>query len=529
MTLAKVLIVDDQQDHADLIVHALSNHNPAWQIDVCNSCDQASQWLNSQIPLIMISDLKLPDGDGLSLLRNDSQPGYPTIFVTAHGNEQTAVKIIKAGAQDYLVKGDATFKTIGRTVDRCLREWQNVIDLAAAERGQRQLQQQLQQAQKMESIGHLTGGIAHDFNNILASMLGFTELAAHQLANGDLTKIESYLSNVRSAGEKARDLIKQMLAFSRGGTRNPESLHLAPLIEETLHLLKPNLDSRITINTDIAANLPSVYHDRIQIQQLLMNLLINASDAIGQCNGEVALSLQQESFHDRNCSSCMQPVSGEYTVLTVADSGPGIDDETLRRIFEPFFTTKEGSRGSGMGLSVVHGIAHEAGGHLFADHDPRLHGAQFKLVFPPYQSDAPQTDNAFDPAEKMIWIVDDNEQFSQYLSEILQLDGYQTETFNEPQFALQSLKLANSSSLEPDLLITDLKMDHLDGQALIQAVRLINPLLPIVLCSGYPGSLDQLDIDALNLAGVLDKPLNSLKLLELLGKVLSGQVETIDC
>ena len=525
MKPAQLLIVDDQQDHADLIVYALKNHNPEWLIHICHSCEQANRWLDSQTPLIMISDLNLPDGDGLSLLRNNRQPGYPTIFVTAHGNEQTAVKIIKAGAQDYLVKGDATFKTIGRTVDRCLREWQNVIDLDAAERGQRQLQLQLQQAQKMESIGHLTGGIAHDFNNILASMLGFTELAVLQINNGDLAKIESYLSHVRTAGEKARDLIKQMLAFSRGGTRNPESLHLAPLIEETLHLLKPNLDSRITINTHIAANLPAVYHDRVQIQQLLMNLVINASDAIGKHNGEIALSLKQEVFNRSNCSSCMEQVSGEYTVLTVADSGPGIEEETLQRIFEPFFTTKAGSRGSGMGLSVVHGIAHEGGGHLFVDHDDRLKGAQFKLVFPPYRANEPSVGSKFDPAQKIIWIVDDNEQFSQYLSEILQLDSYQTRTVNQPVRALQQLKHVCGTDSEPDLLITDLKMDHLDGQALILAARKINPQLPIILCSGYPGSLDQLDIDALNLVGVLDKPLNSLKLLELLGQVFSEAIK----
>ena len=175
-----------------------------------------------------------------------------------------------------------------------------------------------------------------------------------------------------------------------------------------------------------------------------------------------------------------------------------------------------------MGLSVVHGITHEGNGHLFVSRSDRLQGAQFKLVFPiPAEQQSSSTQlqrlKAFNPAEKIIWIVDDNEEFSQYLSEILQLDGYQTLTISEPLHALQAL--ANNPG--PDLLITDLKMEHLNGNELIAAARKIKPQLPFILCSGYPGELDRLDIEALDLAGILDKPLNSLKLLELLRESLA--------
>jgi len=503
-----LLLIDDEHDHADLITRALHRHDPAWRVEICNSCEEARQWLDKFTPTIVLSDLRLPDGDGLSLLKETVNPAFPTILMSAFGDEETAVKTIKAGAHDYIVKSENSFQSIGRVIDRCLREWQLNIDRQQAEHAQRQLGNQLLQAQKMESIGLLTGGIAHDFNNILASMLGFTELAMSQLQNGDLRQIESYLGKVRGAGEKARDLINQLLTYSRGGTRNPESLLLAPLIGEALRLLKPNVGTHITIHSEISANLPPVIHDRVQVQQLLMNLIINARDAIGDEPGEIRVSLTDELPPSLRCSSCGQSIDGPRLTLTVADNGPGIEDSLLQRIFEPFFTTKENGKGSGMGLAVVHGIAHESGGHLTVTRSPQLGGAAFALTFTP----APQQQRT-KPEGKSIWIVDDNDEFAEYLQEVLQFEGYQTRVITDPLIALRALQETTDG---PDLVITDMVMPQLSGVELIANIRQTRPTLPFILCSGYPGKLDQQDIQALNLVGLLDKPLDSLKLLEML-------------
>ncbi len=460
----------------------------------------------------MLCDLRLPDGDGLSLLREAGSPLYPTIIMSAHGDEEVAVQIIKAGALDYLVKSEANFRGIGHIVDRCLREWQRIIDLREAEKEQRRLEQQLRQAQKMEAVGQLTGGFAHDFNNMLGGVLGFTELALTQLQEQRYDRVESHLRQVRSAGEKARDLIKQLLAFSRGGTYSKEPLHLASLIEETMQLLRSSIGENIAITTRIEPGLPAVNHDRIQIQQLLINLVINARDAIGIDSGDIQISLATLAGEYRRCSSCMRSISGDYLALTVADSGSGIAAQNLRSIFEPFFTTKDVGRGSGMGLAVVHGTAHEDGGHLLVETSGKLGGAEFSVVFPLPTS----AETLFNPAEKMIWIVDDNSDSRAYLAELLVTQGYRVALYAESQ---QTLLDMQSADKKPDLIISDLVMPGLRGDELVRQIHIQRPNLPVILTSGYLSALDQQDADRLGLVGVLSKPINSVTLLEMLNEL----------
>jgi len=244
-----------------------------------------------------------------------------------------------------------------------------------------QLYTQLQQAQKMESIGHLTGGIAHDFNNMLASIMGFTELAISNCDHRHDEKLNEYLTEVMIAGERARELIAQMLSFSRrNNDREYAPLDASLLLKEVVSMIRPMLPSSIDINYNFEPDTPYINADPVQIHQILMNMCINARDAL-QGHGRVELNLKLVKFEKSICSSCHDSISGEYVVFEVTDNGTGIDESSIKNIFDPFFTTKEVGKGTGMGLSVVHGIVHDHNGHIVVKSDLGK-GTIFNLLFP---------------------------------------------------------------------------------------------------------------------------------------------------
>ena len=256
-----------------------------------------------------------------------------------------------------------------------------------------QLYAQLQQAQKMEAIGLLTGGIAHDFNNMLASIMGFTQLAMDLSEDLGNDKLNEYLQEVNQAGERARDLIAQMLSFSR---RNAEKellpLKLAILIKEVVSMLRPMLPSSIGINYKVEGDIPMVKADPVKIHQVLMNLCINARDAIDG-HGRIDLYLRLGHMDKAICSSCHNSINGEFVEIAIVDNGPGIKKSHLNKIFDPFFTTKEVGKGTGMGLSVVHGIMHDHLGHIVLE-SRSAKGTTFRLLFPPADADEAETEQA---------------------------------------------------------------------------------------------------------------------------------------
>lgn len=245
---------------------------------------------------------------------------------------------------------------------------------------------QAEAAQKMEAIGHLSGGIAHDFNNILTTVMGYIAMAQERVAGAADEKLERYLERALRSGRQARDLIQQLLTFSRGQRGAPRPLALAPLVNESVKLLRSTLSSSIEFETAIASALPAVLLDPVQIDQVLMNLCINARDAMDG-SGVLRVTLARVRHEAAVCSSCRQPVAGEFVELAVGDTGCGIEPEVIDRMFEPFFTTKEPGKGSGMGLSTVHGIVHEHGGHVLVETAPGA-GATFRVLFRPMPESA---------------------------------------------------------------------------------------------------------------------------------------------
>jgi PAS domain S-box-containing protein len=229
------------------------------------------------------------------------------------------------------------------------------------------LESQLRQGQKLQAIGELTGGIAHDFNNILAIVLGFTDLATHHIAQHPDATLERYLHEISRAGTRGRDLVSQMLTFSRGGTGNPQPTMFETVVVDAVRMLKPMIPPSVEIRLDgIAADggrVPLVLADPLQMMQVVLNLCLNSVDAL-RGHGEIRISLKATSVEDSTCASCHQSISGSVVELSVRDNGSGIAAETLPRVFDPFFSTKAENQGAGMGLSVVHGMVHDAGGHI---------------------------------------------------------------------------------------------------------------------------------------------------------------------
>ncbi|RPI48782.1 MAG: PAS domain S-box protein, partial [Betaproteobacteria bacterium] len=296
----------------------------------------------------------------------------------------------KGGAVFPVEIANSRFELDGRpTLQAAVRD---VTERQCAEEARNQLEAQLRQAQKMEAIGHLTGGIAHDFNNILTSILGYVALAADRSAARADPKLEHYLDQAQTAVHRARDLIHQMLTFSRGQRGEPRPISLAAVLAESSKLLRSTLPSTIELVTQARRELPQTMLDPVHLEQILLNLCINARDAI-QGSGTIRLALNAVSEAGSYCASCRQRIDGDYLELSVADTGPGIAPEVVDRMFEPFFTTKEVGKGSGMGLATVHGIVHEYGGHVCVRTAPGG-GTTFRVLFAPLAHDDPMAADA---------------------------------------------------------------------------------------------------------------------------------------
>ena len=329
-----------------------------------------------------------------------------------------------------------------------------------------QLEAQLRQAQKMEAIGQLTGGIAHDFNNILTSIMGYIVLASErEEALGD-ARLGKYLEQARLASTRARDFILKMLTFSRGQRGEREMLSLAPLIKESVKLLGSTLPSTAELETELAEDVPAVQVDPVQFQQVLLNLCINARDALSGA-GTITVSLRIVES-DANCASCRAHVQGRMVALIVSDTGSGISPQVMERMFEPFFSTKEVGKGSGMGLSTVHGIVHEHGGHVVVVSRPG-HGATFHVLFPAVAESAleiaPSPPRAMQHRAPVklsghVLVVDDEETVGAFMHELLQGWGLQV-TIRHSAIEARELIISDPSAF--DLILLDQTMPKLTG------------------------------------------------------------------
>lgn len=387
-------------------------------------------------------------------------------------------------------------------------------------------QRQLQQAQKMEALGHLTGGIAHDFNNILASIMGYTSLALDRYVKDHTSKLGQYLQEVYQAGERARDLIAQMLAFSHNSVSEAKVLMLPPLVKEVVRMLSATLPADISITTEAENNLPCVIVDPVQLHQIIMNLCINARDAISK-HGQIQIRMCRTDISSNQCTSCHKDMDGDFVELSIEDTGSGINPAIIPYIFDPFFTTKDIGKGTGMGLSTVHGIVHKHGGHIMVQQSSSG-GALFRIFLPITQETETRslvvqqspTKDIPTPYPAHILVVDDDKSIARFITELLESQGYRITLRHNGQEAWDYFQTRGDSI---DLVITDQTMPTIKGDELAQRILAIRAELPIILCSGYNADLAEIRKRNSGIQAFLSKPLTLQALLDSIRTLLAKQ------
>ncbi len=392
----------------------------------------------------------------------------------------------------------------------------DITDRMQTEEAKQELEFRLMQVQKMEAIGTLAGGIAHDFNNILSAVMGFTEMALEDLDPATLPARN--LTKVMAASERARDLVKQILTFSRQEKVAPRPIQPKPIVVEVLRLLRASLPASIHIEERIVSD-QLVMADPVQIHQLVMNLCTNARDAMDKSEGRLFVALESEHLPTEFTNRHPQLAPGDHVRLTVQDTGRGIPPENVDRIFDPFFTTKREDRGTGMGLAVVHGIVDRLGGMVDMKSTPGK-GTDFIIYLPVVNAEAVEASpTAAAPAQRgeRILFVDDEVLQVDLVTQMLDRMGYRITAFTRSD---EALRVFRDDPEAFDLVITDMTMPNLTGERLAREIMAIRPLIPVILCTGYSDQISEEKAASLGIQGFAMKPLVMAELNALIRRVL---------
>jgi len=384
-----------------------------------------------------------------------------------------------------------------------------------------ELENRLAQAQKMEAIGTLAGGIAHDFNNILSAIMGFTELVEIDLPEGSRNKED--LGEAIQACRRARDLVKQILTFSRQTEHEVKPLRIDLIVKEALKMIRASTPTSIEIRQDVSMDLPTVIADPTQVHQIVMNLCANAVHAIQDEHGIIALSLDTIRVDDPGDERSKKPLPGEYVRLVVSDTGKGISPEIQERIFEPYFTTKKKGEGTGLGLSVVYGIVREYGGTISVESEPGG-GTTFTVHFPVAEkSEFTQFAGEKFPlprGKERILFVDDETPIANLAKKQLERFGYHVTI---RQSALEALELFRRDPLRFDVVVTDMTMPQMTGDELAVEILKIQPDIPVILCTGYSRRMSDRRAGELGISAFLMKPLTGQELAKTVRRVLDEE------
>jgi PAS domain S-box-containing protein len=395
---------------------------------------------------------------------------------------------------------------------------QDITERIRIEREREKLQSQLIQAQKMEAIGTLAGGIAHDFNNILTGIMGYSELC--RKAVQDRPKVYHHLEQVLSAAERAKDLVRQILTFSRKTKQEKKPTALSPIIKEVVKFMRASLPTTIEIKQEIADTTDVIMADSTQIHQVLVNLCTNAGHAMKEQGGVLEIRLEEVVIKVNGRLEHPPIKRGPYLALTIRDTGQGITPDNIEHIFEPYFTTKEKGAGTGLGLAVVHGIVKDHGGDIRVYSEVGK-GTIFRVYLPLMEKEA---EEGTDVEEELlpgkgetILFIDDEKMVAALSKEMLEEIGYRVVTETNPLKAIEFFKERSDTFA---LVITDKTMPHLTGFEVAQEIRNIRNDIPILLCSGLQERGDMEKVAALGISRMITKPLRASVLTNAIREVL---------
>ncbi|MDY6790317.1 MAG: PAS domain S-box protein [Thermodesulfobacteriota bacterium] len=382
---------------------------------------------------------------------------------------------------------------------------------------QQKLEAQLQQAEKMESIGTLAGGIAHDFNNILFPMFGYLEMMLGDVPQD--SPLHESLEKVFNGAKRARDLAKQILTFSRQKDHEMKPLKVHLVIKEALHLVESFLPSTIEISQSIKTDCGPVMADPTRIHQIVMNLCTNAFHAMEDTGGKLTINLKEVELVSKDIKDpAITP--GPHICLTVADTGPGMAQSTIGRIFDPYFTTKKEGKGTGLGLSVVHGIVKSHGGQISVVSEPGK-GSEFHvylpLIKPGREAAKGETDTPVQKGDERILLIDDQGTIIQMEKKMLERLGYHVVPYTSSVDALEAFK---KNSQRYDLVITDMTMPKMTGEQLAEEISKIRADIPVILCTGFSKMMSEEKAESLGIKGFLMKPVVMKDLSNMIRRVL---------
>ena len=381
----------------------------------------------------------------------------------------------------------------------------------------KKLEAQLQQAQKLESIGTLAGGIAHEFNNILSIIIGNNELVMEELPQWSPARESA--EEIRIAGLRASDVVKQLLVFSRQDDAQKRPVDIGSVVKESLKLIRSSIPTNIDIQLNGSEDILPISGNATQINQVLINLCSNAADAMLQTGGAIRIDLSNEMIDEGSENGISPLIPGSYVKLTVSDTGGGMDKETLERVFEPYFTTKEFGKGTGIGLSVVHGIVERHSGSISVESEIGK-GTVFTILLPAYQGrieQEPEEETALPRGNERVLFVDDEPIILKLGKQRLERLGYSVQGATDP---LEALEMFRADPDAFDLVITDMAMPHMTGDQLVSEILKIRPGIPTMLCTGYSETISAEKAYKIGIRSFFMKPVDRTEFAVSVRKVL---------